>query len=605
MYRPMAGMDEVRVQGCEAGCEHEWGDERRLKVSGQSNQASETFHVMGHDNARVIGIDASQGQFCQRCHGWRGSLGLEPTPSAYVAHLVAVMREVWRVLRDDGTLFLNLGDSYFSGAQHEAVYGKRDKAPEGYQGRGCLCRSLCDVCREAYRRTTHTDGLLVAMLTASLLATTHEHRVSESDHLPSLDLAVPAARSLDATLDQAHFLGHADEQLRASLVSMLGESSPQLLDVCLQRHSHGECLLCGRSLGAYAQEFSRKSGGSVRQSLHNQGSASRADQLGRYSQYKDTACEYCGGILSSEPPYIQPQCTTDRQRSQILKQKDLCGIPWRVALALQAEGWTLRSDIIWAKGLSFCPTYSGSCMPESVHDRPTKGHEYLFLLSKKPRYYYDQEAVRETQSANSHGGTGANGGNKRRRLQQGADGTLGQTIHQVGASGRNLRTVWAINPGSYKEAHFATFPPAIVAPCIKAGTSERGVCPACGKAWVRVTEKTPNNDGYPNGPGGKKRYFDTVLGHGKSSTLSTVARYDVTTIAWQPTCTCDAGDPIPATVLDPFFGAGTTGLVSDRLGRDCIGIDLNADYCDMAQRRIVGDAPLFVDVTRARMEFVT
>jgi len=114
-----------------------------------------------------------------------------------------------------------------------------------------------------------------------------------------------------------------------------------------------------------------------------------------------------------------------------LKPKDLVGIPWRVAFALQADGWYLRSDIIWHKP---------NPMPESVTDRPTKSHEYLFLLTKSPRYYYDTDAVREP------------------------------SVEQ--AAGRNLRSVWTINPQPFSEAHFATFPTALVEPCIKAGSTK-------------------------------------------------------------------------------------------------------------------------------------
>ena len=153
-----------------------------------------------------------------------------------------------------------------------------------------------------------------------------------------------------------------------------------------------------------------------------------------------------------------------------LKPKDLIGIPWRVAFALQADGWYLRSDIVWAKGVSFCPNYSGSVMPESVTDRPTKSHEYLFLLTKSPRYYYDADAVRESGTGRDWSKVGGN--------------IKGSGVHKVGGSmkdtgdrtgepsryGRNLRSVWAISPQPFSEAHFATFPTALVEPCIKAGS---------------------------------------------------------------------------------------------------------------------------------------
>lgn len=186
-----------------------------------------------------------------------------------------------------------------------------------------------------------------------------------------------------------------------------------------------------------------------------------------------------------------------------LKIKDLVGMPWRVAFALQEDGWWLRSDIIWSKT---------NAMPESVTDRPTKAHEYLFLLSKSSRYFYDSEAVKEL----------AEKGNA------GSSFTCGKTsIHQEGRASklprgdsayRNIRSVWTVPTQPYPGAHFATFPPKLIEPCIKAGS--------------RV------------------------------------------------------GD----TVLDPFSGAGTTGLVSLRLDRHYVGIELNPEYIELSKKRIQGDA---------------
>jgi site-specific DNA-methyltransferase (cytosine-N4-specific) len=151
-----------------------------------------------------------------------------------------------------------------------------------------------------------------------------------------------------------------------------------------------------------------------------------------------------------------------------LKPKDLIGVPWRLAFALQSEGWYLRSDIIWHKP---------NCQPESVKDRPTRAHEYIFLFSKSEQYRYAPDAVR-------------------------------------GPNGRNSRTVWEINTQPYPEAHFATYPPSLVEPCLAAGT-ERG-----------------------------------------------------------------------SLVLDPFVGSGTTGLVALEMGRRFVGIELNAEYVEIAQRRL-------------------
>jgi len=196
-----------------------------------------------------------------------------------------------------------------------------------------------------------------------------------------------------------------------------------------------------------------------------------------------------------------------------LKPKDLVGIPWRVAFALQADGWYLRSDIIW---------YKPNAMPESVRDRPTKAHEYIFLMSKSPRYYYDYKAILESlkrpselerstpamfRGRNKHNGYGT-------RKHSGNE-------YKGELEGRNKRSVWTVSTKPFSEAHFATFPPDLIEPCILAGCPSGGI------------------------------------------------------------------------VLDPFFGAGTTGLVAMRNGRQYIGIELNEEYIEIAEKRLQAEQPLF------------
>jgi DNA modification methylase len=236
-----------------------------------------------------------------------------------------------------------------------------------------------------------------------------------------------------------------------------------------------------------------------------------------------------------------------------VKVKDLVGVPWRVAFALQADGWYLRSDIIWAKP---------NPMPESTTDRPTKSHEYVFLLSKQPRYFFNQEAVREDfaddrmganglrdGTAEAHARAAGRGGDqglssfnrgatpgrtpqaetldgsngeaprgpdgRRATHIQGADGSI---QHRDGErwpnSGRNIRTVWEIPTQPYPDAHFATFPEELVRRCIAAGCPEGG------------------------------------------------------------------------TVLDPFLGSGTVALVARKQGRRSVGIELSPEYCALAARRL-------------------
>ena len=242
-----------------------------------------------------------------------------------------------------------------------------------------------------------------------------------------------------------------------------------------------------------------------------------------------------------------------------LKAKDLVGVPWMLALALRSDGWYLRQDIIWSKP---------NPMPESVSDRCTKAHEYIFLLSKSPKYYFDQDAIKEPCSENTHarmerekpeneGSLRANDGLRRdgrpmrpvlagvgpkaRKIPSGWDtgpgdhralkgnykpkqnesfaaATAGLTTH------RNKRSVWTVGSFPFSEAHFATYPPDLIEPCILAGS----------------------------------------------------ARGDL--------------------VLDPFCGSGTTGMVALRHGRNFLGLELNPEYIEIARSRIIGDASLFNSV---------
>lgn len=218
-----------------------------------------------------------------------------------------------------------------------------------------------------------------------------------------------------------------------------------------------------------------------------------------------------------------------------LKAKDLIGIPWLLAFALRADGWYLRQDIIWAKP---------NPMPESVRDRCTKTHEYLFLLTKSHRYYFDGDAIAEPVAPSSiarwaqdidaqAGSNRAHGGSEKPMKAVGRKNTPGQGLNAGGVKGestfgfgetRNKRSVWDVATQPFSEAHFATYPPALIEPCILAG------CPKGG------------------------------------------------------------------TVLDPFGGAGTTGLVADRLQRNAILVELNPEYAGIAERRIANEGGMFTDI---------
>ena len=262
-----------------------------------------------------------------------------------------------------------------------------------------------------------------------------------------------------------------------------------------------------------------------------------------------------------------------------LKSKDLIGIPWRVALALQADGWYLRSDIIWNKP---------NPMPEPVKDRPTKSHEYIFLLTKSAKYYYDAEAIKEkgeypagTRAAKASDARSSMGFvNSRPPEYKIYDGT------------RNKRSVWKITTKPYKEAHFATFPEELPEICIKAGTSKAGCCADCGSPVKRVTERQVGDDMSWAGRGPKNEALRaTGKGDTRGTTMNIGSKEDYyknqprnVTLGWEPTCDCNA-ERVPCVVLDIFAGSGTTLRVASKLGRKGIGIELNPEYIKILKKR--------------------
>lgn len=301
-------------------------------------------------------------------------------------------------------------------------------------------------------------------------------------------------------------------------------------------------------------------------------------------------------------------------RKANFKNKDLMGMPWRVAMALQADGWWLRQDIIWHKP---------NPMPESVHDRCCKAHEYIFLLSKSARYFYDTEAVKEPVSGTANPlGSGVN---KKIKMpdgwatHKGGHGSFHKEEREKGktrpkqnasfsaavkdlVSTRHKRSVWTITTEACREAHFATFPTELVKPCILAGTSAGGCCPECGAPYLRQIEKGEPDIEHQRACGGDvngeyhgtaTKDFKAARAEDASEVKARILRGMVKskTTGWLPSCTCDAGRPVPCVVLDNFFGSGTTGLVAMENGRSAIGLEINPDYAGIAHRRTSNITP--------------
>jgi len=400
-------------------CEHRWGQE--LLVDKQGNwdtwKANDGKAEDRFTRKRAEG-GSSQGSFCSLCGAWKGAFGLEPTPEMYVQHTIEILREIKRVLRKDGVVFWNIGDSY---ATSHAEVGTID------------------------RETGWT--------------------------------------STTAKID------------------------------------------------------------------------------------------------------MKDRGRTSTKGHPILKPKDLCLIPFRIAIAAQEDGWWVRSVIIWSKN---------NPMPESVTDRPTESHEYILMLTKSKNYYWDADAVREPISESYAADKRPHGVLRQRFYPNSKYVKAGMVEHDSSpfpsgerADGRNLRSVWEFPTQPYPEAHFAVFPEKLPELCIKAATPEVGCCSKCGKPWVRIVEKKRAEPQRQNWRFQK----DT---EGRSDYSEAGGWYDAQniTLGWQPTCNCkDATKtpPIPAktpsVVLDPFMGTGTTLWVAKKLSRKAVGYDTSEEYCRLALER--------------------
>jgi DNA modification methylase len=318
----------------------------------------------------------------------------------------------------------------------------------------------------------------------------------------------------------------------------------------------------------------------------------------------------------------------ERRKDGAKLAKQLVGIPWRVAFALQADGWYLRSDIIWAKP---------NPMPESVTDRPTKSHEYVFLLTKAARYYWDAEAVKEPSSevgtVNSFGNKNADA----RRVES-LTGNMKPGVKYETKPTRNIRSVWSIATQPYLEAHFATMPEKLVEPCIKAGSRPAGKRCDCEQIIASPTgtgeiddptmetgragmnrPRRPDEGTRPVTRRRQREWARQIINSPHSGEMEreagveTFAHYVRTdrsgarpprpellelwlSRGWLgPTTPCDCPIQPADLVLDPFAGSGTVGKVALELNRRFVGVELNPAYVGMARRRMSGVQPQLLE----------
>lgn len=274
------------------------------------------------------------------------------------------------------------------------------------------------------------------------------------------------------------------------------------------------------------------------------------------------------------------------------KAKDLYGIPWMVAFAMREAGWYLRQWMPWVKR---------NAMTESVEDRPVSMCESIFLFSKSADYYYDFIAVRRPDAGYDQGNK--DGYQRDERVAHGKQ-RRGSAVPYTAGSGRNLRNtdLWFdsvgllmaedgemlgldSNVGNFKGAHFASFPRALIEPLILAGSSEKGVCPACGNPWERQVERerVATRPGYNTNTAGQDA--ETI---GNRDPGRHITKYQ--TIGWEPTCKCGK-EPVPAVVGDMFAGTGTTLAVAREHGRVVIGCDIDKKNMEFVHKRMANTAP--------------
>jgi len=443
-------------EGGDAECDHKRVE--RVMHAGRQGNAYGTPPGAGRMG------DEYYNNTCGKCGATRvdKQLGLEPTPEEYVANMVEVFREVRRVLRADGTCWVNLGSSYFNGESYPLREIDAAWLAAVIDGEGCIQVHQQRRPERANSVDSFQVDLSVGMVTPEVVQRCHEITGLGSCKLQARGVWDWSVRGQQAA-----------QLLRAIYPYLLGKRRQAALAIMLAND------LADRRYG--------------------RGNPAQPEVMEWRAQLRKAVSD-CNQRRDTDFPIVEPKPITLN-----LKPKDDVGIPHKMYFALRDDGWYARMDVVWGKL---------NPMPESVTDRPTKAHEYVFLLTRSPRYYYDAEAIREPHVAPELNGKAFGSGQigTAKGVDHGGWGNLTERVYNP--AGRNRRSVWEIATEPYPEAHFATFPQALVEPCIKAG--------------------------------------------------------------------CPEGE----TVLDPFLGSGTTAHVARRLGRKCIGIELNPAYAELAAKRL-------------------
>jgi DNA modification methylase len=559
-----------------------------------------TWQILEGDcRASLAGLPAASVQTCVtsppyfglRDYGHDGQIGLEPSPDEFVAALVEVFREVRRVLRDDGTVWLNLGDSY------AGSWGNQGRKADRGTQRPINGGMLTPVADGRYPDAGSNTGRIPAGA---------DYKAKDLLGIPwmvAFALRQPwERRIIQAATDRAWLAGLVDGEGCVSVVAVhpttgINESHSMRLQIRMADVEAVERTVAITGLSNVSYDQTTAEGCRPAQQWKISGDKA-ADVLADIYPYLTVKRRQAivgwnlqrlkdGVVTKRGQPIPAENMAKRRLLHEVLRklnQREPVDIPsWCREPEVETEpGWYLRADVIWAKP---------NPMPESVTDRPTKAHEYLFLLSKRPRYFYDADAIREIAVVHDRPEGIIKPGGEYEALSGRNDGDWPRsTTRGFGAAdaGRNRRSVWTVATQPFPGAHFATFPPKLIEPCILAGTSPQA-CGVCGAPWERVVERTKAIVE----PSERRALMRETQGdRARTNLAGTMTQAPSSrTVGWRPGCEHD-DDTGSCVVLDPFSGAGTTGMVALRHGRSYLGCELSPEYVRLSRDRIINDAPL-------------
>jgi DNA modification methylase len=514
---------------------------------------------------------------CGKCGARRvdRQIGLEETPDAWVQNLVRVFREVRRVLRDDGTLWVEIGDSYGGGASGGSVFENgRTDGRVGYEK------------DKPAGRTGHKPKDLVGqpwLLARALQQPYYTGRIrDERDRV-----------WLAAIIDGEGSIGIHKRPAGQKAYSSFEKADGTTSEYVRTQDSFQPKLEISNTNVAIIERVIALTGEGNTKVKQEAGTHGRKQTIYRWTVTADK----CRDLLAEVYPHLVAKqhearlahgCPSSGDKAaaahealKLLHGGSTTGIDFPAPGSMWEAGWYLRSEIIWAREPHPNP------MPESVTDRPTKSHSTVFLLSKQPRYFYDADAIREPHQYDGRHKTTHEHEAPESHDNHNSYATRAGAERWPNPAGANARSVWQIPTQPTPFAHFATWPEALCRRMILAGTSERGCCPECGAPWVRDVER--NGTAWRNNSGSGGNYAPDDRNDAGRANFSVTSR----TLGWSPSCHCfnanvDEGPlrPVPCTVLDPFAGSATTNLVARNHGRHSIGIELNEQYLEIAAKRL-------------------